>query len=144
MAAFQYAFDSDVYKSPGLWVGGRPRAPVDSCGATDVQQAALVEVHEDQTHPWILEQIADGVEEVVTRIVRNDQLLLALYLDEARRAPTMRSVEAVVTCFGVIVMARPHKHRVGAFNPVNVVACQLAEALERAGASAWVRDSVRC
>lgn len=65
------------------------------CRARDLQQRTGREVDEEQARSRLANQVTEGVEHVVARVVRDQKLGLVGDENEARPCPSMRNVEAL-------------------------------------------------
>lgn len=90
--------DEDQLGKSAVHYKGRPQYLVarDLAGPGDAQCLSVAWYEEQQPDPWINKEVFESIEAMVTQPVRNDQGLIILHLDEARRVAFGRHVMAAV------------------------------------------------
>ena len=88
------------------------RVPVDTGAPCDVQQSPGIKVDKDQSDAGVFDQISNGVEEIVARIIGYAQMRGVRDVDETGRAAAVRSVIPVRGMIRSVLVSGANKQRV--------------------------------
>ncbi len=100
--------------------GHRLRFPIDRGPAGKLQQTAGLEIDEQQTGSRVENEVADGVEVVVARVVGEHQAGLVRDRDEARVAPAVRGIHAERRVVAVAAVPGGNEEGIGRGDPVDL------------------------